>query len=339
MKSNDLKQPVNRREFLESTGRCAAALGLAGAALAPGCGPEDESPAPARRPVVDTHMHVWANDPVRYPFPHPYIPDFKYADIPAEGTTEMLIEDMDRNGVTHSILVQVIYHGWDNSYVADSLKAHPDRVRAHGLIDPTDPKVAHRLEYWVKEHGFSGMRFSPIYYLDGAKGGDGWLNHPDTDKLWKKAAQLDAVFNFYISTRQLPKLEKMVSRHPEVKVCVDHLSQIDLTVEDPTPEFKKLLALSKYPNVWVKVSELTSVSGAEYPFREAFSWVRRVYEEFGADRLLWGTGYPGASRAAYERPTLAEELALVREEMTFFSPEDVEKILGLNAARVWNLSA
>jgi len=37
--------------------------------------------------------------------------------------------------------------------------------------------------------------------------------------------------------------------------------------------------------------------------------------------------------------TLARELALVREEMTFFSPEDVEKILGLNAARVWNLSA
>lgn len=106
MRSDDLKQPVNRREFLESTGRCAAALGLAGATLAPGCRREEEPPAPVRRPVVDTHMHVWANDPVRYPFPHPYIPDFKYADIPAEGTTEMLIEDMDRNGVTHSVLVQ-----------------------------------------------------------------------------------------------------------------------------------------------------------------------------------------------------------------------------------------
>ena len=106
MRSDDLVQPVNRREFLNSTGRCAAALGLAGATLASGCRPEEEPPAPVRRPVVDTHMHVWANDPVRYPFPHPYIPDFKYADIPAEGTTGMLIEDMDRNGVTHSILVQ-----------------------------------------------------------------------------------------------------------------------------------------------------------------------------------------------------------------------------------------
>lgn len=35
----------------------------------------------------------------------------------------------------------------------------------------------------------------------------------------------------------------------------------------------------------------------------------------------------------------AAALGLVREEMTFLSPEDVEKILGLNAARVWNLSS
>ena len=171
MGSDDVRYPVNRREFLESTGRYAAALGWAGAMLAPGCGPGEEPPAPARRPVVDTHMHVWANDPARYPFPHPYIPGFEYADVPAEATTEMLLEDMDRNGVAHSILVQVIYHGWDNAYLVDSLRAHPDRFRGHGLIDPTDPNVADRLEYWVKEHGLSGMRFSPIYYLDGSKGG------------------------------------------------------------------------------------------------------------------------------------------------------------------------
>ncbi len=191
----------------------------------------------------------------------------------------------------------------------------------------------------MKEHGLSGMRFSPIYYADGIKGGDDWINDPHTDRLWKRAGQLGAVFNFFIATRQLPKLEAMVQRHPEVKICIDHLSQIDLSVEDPTPELKKLLAFSKYPNVWVKVSELTSVSGAQYPFREAHGWVRRVYEEFGGSKLLWGTGYPGAARAAYKRPTLAAELALIRDEMTFFNQEDREKILGLNAARIWNLAS
>jgi predicted TIM-barrel fold metal-dependent hydrolase len=59
---------------------------------------------------------------------------------------------------------------------------------------------------------------------------------------------------------------------------------------------------------------------------------------FGPDRLLWGTGYPGAARSFYQRPTLAEELALIRQEIPFFTAEDRDKILGGNAARLWKLA-
>jgi predicted TIM-barrel fold metal-dependent hydrolase len=63
--------------------------------------------------------------------------------------------------------------------------------------------------------------------------------------------------------------------------------------------------------------------------------VKRVYEAFGPDRLLFGTGYPGAARAHYKRPALDQEIDLIRKDMTFFSAEDREKILGRNAARLW----
>ncbi len=125
MPRRDLEHPVSRREFLGATGRCAAALGCTGVILPlVSCSGEEPLP-PVQQFIVDTHMHVWADDPARYPFPHPYIPDFRYDDVPAEATTEMLLRDMDRNGVTHSILVQVIYHGWDNTYVVDSVKGPP----------------------------------------------------------------------------------------------------------------------------------------------------------------------------------------------------------------------
>ena len=129
----------------------------------------------------------------------------------------------------------------------------------------------------------------------------------------------------------------MLARHPDVPVCIDHVSQIDLTVDDPEPEFRRLLALAKHPSVHVKISELTSVSGAEYPFASALPWVKRVHEAFGPDRLLWGTGYPGAARAAYGRPTLTDELKLVREHLPFLDEQDRHKILGENAARIWTL--
>ncbi|MCA9102551.1 MAG: amidohydrolase family protein [Pirellulales bacterium] len=324
---DDGRAASSRRGFL------GAALGTAlvgPLTVATGTASADDTPV--RPPVVDTHMHVWADDAKRYPFVHPYVPDFKGA--PTPGTVEMLIEDMDQNDQTHSVLVQVIYHGWDNTYVADCVRRFPDRLVAHGLIDPEDPQAAERLTYWTSEHPIAGMRFSPIYY----RGKDEWLESAGHAEVWRRAEKSNLVFNYFISDEQLPKLARLAERHPGVHVIVDHLAQIDLGKGDPEPAVQRLLAMAKYPNVSVKVSELSSVSASkQYPFADAYPWVRRVYDAFGPEKLLFGTGYPGAARAYYQRPTLADELALIRDRIPFFSDDDVQMILGANAARIWRL--
>ncbi len=328
------RDDINRRDFLRRATTAAVSVSAA-SALSVGLASEADAgdkKTPAH-PIIDTHMHVWANEPKRYPFPHPYNKNWEGPEH--EGTLEMLIKDMDQHGCTHSVLVQVIYHGWDNTYVADCVKRYPKRLKAHGLIDPTDPKVADKLEYWVKEHGLHGMRFSAIYYRNGNHGGDRWINAPETHKLWRQAEELGAVFNFFIAPIQLPKLEDMVKAHPSVRITIDHIGQMDLGQENPEPDFKLLLAMARYPNVWVKVSELTSVSkSGKYPFTDAYPWVKRLYEAFGPDRLLWGTGYPGGARAEFGRPSLDKEIDLIRR-IPVFSKEDSEKILGRNAAYLW----
>jgi predicted TIM-barrel fold metal-dependent hydrolase len=321
---------MNRREFIASA--AVGAIGLSSEMVVQKpLGAEER----AGKPVIDTHMHVWARAGMeKYPFPHPYVPEFK--EPPQEGTLEMLMADMDAHGCTHSVLVQVIYHGWDNAYVADCVQKHPDRLKAHGLIDPTDAKVADKLEFWMKEHGLAGMRFSPLYYAEGKHGGDAWLDAAATHRLWKKAEELRAIFNFFITPPQLPKLAKMVQAHPDVPIILDHFSQLDLGQDDPEPHIRLLLGMAKHPRVYVKVSELASVSKSKtYPFADAYPFVKRVYEAFGPDRLLFGTGYPGDARAHYKRPPLDQEIDLIRKEMPFFTPEDREKILGLNAMKLW----
>jgi predicted TIM-barrel fold metal-dependent hydrolase len=285
-----------------------------------------------KSPVVDTHMHVWADDAERYPFVHPYVADFKGP--PTPGTVEMLIDDMDRNDVTHSVLVQVIYHGWDNTYVADCVRRFPDRLVAHGLIDPEDPQVAERFTYWTTEYPIAGMRFSPIYY----RGRDEWLESDAHAEMWRRAEKQNLVFNYFIADEQLPRLARIAERYTGVKVIVDHLAQVDLGADDPEPAVRRLLAMAKYPNVSVKVSELSSVSATKkYPFADAYPWVKRVYDAFGPEKLLFGTGYPGAARAHYNRPTLAAELKLIREMIPFISADDARLIVGENAARIWRL--
>lgn len=283
-------------------------------------------------PVIDTHMHVWSADTARFPFAHPYDPKFKPP--PVAASVEMLVEELDRNGIDGCVLVQVIYYGWDNRYVAECAKRHPRRFRAQGLIDPTDPQVAQKLDYWVREHGLSGMRFSPMYY----RGKDEWMTSAAHHALWKKAQELRAVFNFFIAAPQLPKLDQMAARYPRVQTVIDHFARVDLAASDAEQQIKMLVAMAHYPNVSAKVSELNIISPNKiFPYKDTWPMVRRVYDAFGPDRLLWGTGFPGATREQAGRPTLERELALI-QEIPFFTARDREKILGANAARIWRFT-
>src|SRR5687767_15966869 len=74
-------------------------------------------PLTARRsPIIDTHLHAWTNDTRGFPFAHPYDVNFKPPAV--AGTVEMSLEEMDRHGIDGAVLVQVIYYGWDNRYLA-----------------------------------------------------------------------------------------------------------------------------------------------------------------------------------------------------------------------------
>lgn len=317
---------TTRRTFMKTAATAAATATLASPLRA----------AQERTPVIDAHMHVWSDNQDPFPYAHPYSKGFTGATNAA--SADILIEDMDNNGVTHSILVQTICHGWDNSYTSHCLQRFPDRFRAHGLIDPVDPNVADKLDYWMSEHGFSGMRFSPIYYLGESNGGDAWLTGPAHRRLWRKAEQLGAVFNMFISSTQLPRLATMVKEYPDAKIIIDHMSQIDFGQPDAQQELDKLLMLSSYPNVWVKISELSSTAPTKvYPFHDALPWMTQIFDAFGPDHILWGTGYPGICRTEYNRPTLQDELALVREHFSFLNEENRDKYLGINAAKLWGI--
>ncbi len=295
--------PIDRRQFLAA----------AGSSLLP----------KRRRLLIDTHVEVWTLDP-RFPFGHPESPDLKPA---APAPIENQIAQMRDYNITYGVLINPRYYGWDNSYIASCRERFPDRFVAHGLIEPEDPRAADRLRYWVNEHHFQGMRFSPIYHPNST-----WLNSRDLDPLWREAERLGAVFNFYILPHQMPMLGEMAARFPGVKIVIDHLGKPDLRQRDPWPEFRKMFALKRYPQVWISASEPYELSLTKrYPYRDTIPYFRAVYEEFGGHRLIWGTGYP---RPRWELP-MEKELEFVDQVLDFYTPDDRERLLGTNALEIW----
>jgi predicted TIM-barrel fold metal-dependent hydrolase len=271
--------------------------------------------------IVDTHMHPWTTDWEQYPFAPPEA-TMKRPEEP--NTAEEIVEMTERQAVDFTVLVQVRYYGWDNRYLADCLRRFPGRFAAQGLIDPRDPAAADRLAYWMQEHGLAGMRLSPSYDRQAD-----WLNSPGSYPLWRRAEELGAVFNFLIREEQLPELGEMAARFPGVPVVVDHMGYPDIAGDTA-----KLVRLARLPNVHVKVTEFYNHSKTrEYPYADVLPTVRRVYDAFGPQRLMWGTGFVHGERVG--RIPYAQELELIREHVPFFRPADQEWILGRTALSLW----
>jgi predicted TIM-barrel fold metal-dependent hydrolase len=128
---------------------------------------------------------------------------------------------------------------------------------------------------------------------------------------------------------RIPDVEKVIARHNErLDVCIDHMA--DSPIDQPE-ELKKLLALARYPRVVVKLSHLWSLSKQAYPYRDTHDQVKRLYDAFGPQRLMWGTDWP----AVEDYCGYAKALALYRDEISFFNDDDRKWILGETALKLW----
>lgn len=304
---------MNRREMLAGTLASMATTTLALSA------PQ----AAQQRLLIDTHLEVWTLDS-RFPFQHPENRDAKPA---IAAPIENQVAQMREFGLRYAVLINPRYYGWDNAYIAHCLKRFPQLFVAHGLLNPENSQAPEKLRYWVQEHGFQGMRFSPIYHPKST-----WLNSKQHYPLWREAEKLGAVFNFYIAPHQMPMLADMAGRFPGVKIIIDHAGKPDLKSPDCWSEFRKMFALKQFPQVWVSNSEPYEMSESKrYPYTDTLPFYKAIYEEFGGRQLVWGTGYP---RPRWELP-MDQELEFVDQHCSFYSAADRELMLGKNALRIW----
>lgn len=233
--------------------------------------------------VIEPHVHVWTLDTARFPWAA------STANPPSESATaEELLQTLEENGVAGAVLVQVIYYGYDNSYAADCLARYPDRFAGVCLVDPEDPDAPRKLEYEVRERGFSGLRLRPSHNRNST-----WLSDPKTFPIWEKAAELGISICLLTHVEQLRMLTAPLERYPTVPVIVDHMGWPPLDEGPDGIEIQHLLGLVRYPNVHVKITDPWAISREEeWPFRKAEPLFRKVFETFGPERCLWGTDWP-----------------------------------------------
>jgi L-fuconolactonase len=269
--------------------------------------------------IIDSHVHVWIHDRA-----YPWAGDD--ADIPRDNACpDALINLMQRNGVGQAVLVQYIKYKWDNLYVAHTMKAHPSLFAGVCRVDPQDPANPDQLSYWTEMHGFRGVRLSPD-----ADGRGDWFTGPLMPPLFRRAAALHVPLLILTAPSRLPDLAAIVEKVPDAQVVIDHMADC---ISPHGNHLGILLALARYPNVFLKLGHVAESSAQLYPWQDTYEVMERIFQTYGAHRIMWGSDWPLCFMNTAS--TYARSIAYVQNELPFLTPADRAWVLGKTAARFW----
>ena len=271
--------------------------------------------------IIDPHVHVWKHDP-EFPFAKEARPPER------DATPEMLLDLMKANGVSKTVIIQVIHYRYDNSYLAAVLKRYPQYFRGVSRVDPLDPAAPDHLSR-LTEQGFKGVRLSPAGNASGE-----WIHGPLMPPLLKRCSDLKVPMTVLAPITRMPEVGALIEQFPDLTVVIDHMA--DCPVDQPK-ELDKLIALQRYPKVFVKVSHTWSLSHQPYPYLDAQEHVKRLHASFGPQRLMWATDWPIVEQTA--NATYANALRIVRDDMKFLNADDKQWMLSKTIERVWPFPA
>ena len=275
-------------------------------------------------PLIDIHPHVISDDAQRFPLA-PI--GGRQSDWSQERPVSYdgMIAAMDKARVAKSAVVQASSaYAYDNSYVAAAVAAHPERFTGVFSVDALAPDVVDKMKFWMAK-GLTGMR---LYTAGSTMEQKLWFTDPKTYPAWTFAGEAGIPVCMQMRFKAFPQLKEVLERFPRVRFIIDHLGRIEMADGPPYAAAAPLFELARYPNVYLKVTHRNfeeSRNGKAAP--ETF--FARLVQEFGANRIAWGSNYPAA------KLSLTDLVALARDTLAFLPQGDRDWIFEKTALTLY----
>ena len=243
-----------------------------------------------RTKIVDIHPHIISIDTNQYPIA-PVGGKRSAWSEKRHATVEELIVAMDEAGVGKAAIVQAVsIHGYDNSYLADSVALHPKRFTGVFSLDMLAADAPEKIRYWVKERKLSGLRV----YTGGLTNKQSTsLSDPKTFPGWECAGELGIPVSVSLRPEGVPQLLVLIKQFPQVRIILDHLMDVPIEDGPPYARSEALFDMARYGNVYLKVTT-TNVRASRAGKASPETFLSLLVKNFGASRIAWASNYPAS---------------------------------------------
>ena len=270
---------------------------------------------------IDAHHHVWRLARGDYawltPALAPIYRDFSLADL-APHLSAATIEG--------TILVQAAPTEAETMYLLD-IAENAGVIR--GVVGWTDfdaACVASRIDALAARKLLVGLRPMVQDIPD-----DDWLLRPALAPLLAAMTRNKLVFDALVKPRHLPRLLRLVDRHPDLQFVLDHCGKPELATGEIATWQRDIALLSERPNIVCKLSGLATEAAPDWQIADLRQAVDHVRTCFGPERLLWGSDWPVVDLAG----GYAKWFAAAETLLADLPPDEKKAVFGGNAARIY----
>jgi len=280
-----------------------------------------------RLPRIDAHHHVWELD-VR---DQPWITGAAMAPIRRDFTIDDLAPALAGCGIDATVVVQTVA-SVDETIELLQLAAGNDLVAGVvGYVDLESGQVGDQLDSLLDSpngHWLAGIR-----HVVEAEPDPDWLLRPQVLAGLREVAARNLTYDLLIGPHQFEAARRAVASLPDGRFVLDHLAKPKIAARAFEPWATQIATLAALPNVYVKVSGLTTEAGPTWTAADLQPYVDHVLASFGVGRLMFGTDWPVCLLAgSYAQVCEAAETCL-----SALSADELAAVFGTNATRAYAL--
>jgi predicted TIM-barrel fold metal-dependent hydrolase len=281
--------------------------------------------------LIETHIHLFAGDP-RFPYNSASYP-------PKPEPVEEYVKFAREAHIDHAVIVHPEPYQDDHRYLEFSFAHEPSPGFFKGtcLFDPIDPETPKRMQALVKKNPgrIVALRIHETHAAGtpSTTGGlirDRDLKNPQMAVTWRAAHEMGLAIQIHCIPHYAVAIGELASKFQDTPVILDHLARPG---EGTPEEYDQVLKLADIPRVYMKYTStgVASASKQPFPHPDAKPLVKRVYQAFGADKIILGE--LGGNKAEFQQAMQLFDL------MFDFAPElERARIQGLNAKKLFAFS-
>jgi len=254
--------------------------------------------------IVDTHTHAWGPPSQDQPWvTAEIIDDMNSYSVDLVYTARKLLTDMDKQGIDRAVVVDYPTTDYRDSTYTQQVVAEHDRLDGIVVIDPFADESAQQLRAAMAVDGIVGVRLGVVCpranmwrTFDPSVS---WLSEAiDCTEFWEAAIETDAIVQLLADETQLEQTVELVDSYPSLRYLFDHFAHTDPDTPPEQSAFGTFAELADYDGVCVKLSEIQHRSDEAFPYRDMHDHVAWFLEQFGRERVLWGSDFPNVSDVA-----------------------------------------